>query len=93
MKHLRSGQDTVLSLGGRAVECKVVAAAGRFVLLRPERKADVFPFGRCSLTYLSGMVPMGWDGTVSRVATRASGASTSTPTSPPPSAGRPCGCR
>jgi hypothetical protein len=64
MRHLRSGQDTVLSWSGRAVECKVVAAAGRFVLLRPERRSDVFPFGKCSLTYLAGMVPMGWDGTV-----------------------------
>ena len=65
MRLLRPGQDTVLSWRSGAVECRVVAAAGQFVLLRPERAdpSDV-PEGDCSLTYLDGMVPMGWDGIV-----------------------------
>jgi hypothetical protein len=66
MRLLRPGQDTVLSWRSGAVECRVVAAAGQFVLLRPERRDAVgaVPSGECSLTYLDGMVPMGWDGSV-----------------------------
>ncbi len=44
--------------------CRVVAAAGAFVLLRPEMThalADGIP-GACSLNFLDGMIPMGWDG-------------------------------
>ena len=47
-----------------AVECRVVAAAGSFVLLRPEHTSPEVPTGSGSLTYLEGMVPMGWDGSV-----------------------------
>ena len=66
MRLLRPGQDTVLSWRSGAVECRVVAAAGQFVLLRPERRDahGTVPSGACSLTYLDGMVPMGWDGRV-----------------------------
>ena len=66
MRLLRPGQDTVLSWPAGAVECRVVAAAGQFVLLRPERRdaLGTVPDGTCSLTYLDGMVPMGWDGRV-----------------------------
>jgi hypothetical protein len=66
MRLLRPGQDTVLSWRSGAVECRVVAAAGQFVLLRPERRdaLGTVPSGACSLTYLDGMVPMGWDGQV-----------------------------
>jgi PilZ domain len=58
--------ETVLSWRSGAVECRVVAAAGQFVLLRPERREALgtVPSGECSLTYLDGMVPMGWDGSV-----------------------------
>ena len=66
MRLLRPGQDIVLSWRSGAVECRVVAAAGQFVLLRPEHpdhSAEI-PGGDCSLTYLDGMVPMGWDGSV-----------------------------
>ena len=65
---LRPGQDTVISWDAGALECRVVAAAGQFVLLAPERGTDATgdPSGHCSLTYLEGMVPMGWDGTVER---------------------------
>jgi hypothetical protein len=67
MHRLRPGQDIVLSWRAGAVECRVIAAAGRFVLLRADRDADPAappPAGSCSLTYLEGMVPMGWDGSV-----------------------------
>jgi hypothetical protein len=67
MRPLRNGQETVLSWSAGAVDCRVVAAAGSYILLRP--LAGVFvaeepPEGPCSLTYLDGMVPMGWDGRV-----------------------------
>jgi PilZ domain len=64
---LRPGQETVLSWSAGAVDCQVVAAAGSFVLLRPERPAAIgeeLPSGQCSLTFLEGMIPMGWDGMV-----------------------------
>lgn len=65
MRLLRPGQDTVLSWKAGAVECRVVAVAGQFVLLRPERRdPGPVPSGSCSLTYLDGLVPMGWDGNV-----------------------------
>jgi hypothetical protein len=67
MRPLRSGQETVLSWKDGAVECRVVAAAGAYILLHPDRHLDPFsaPAGQASLTYLEGMVPMGWDGEVS----------------------------
>lgn len=67
MPTVRPGQDTVLSWTSGAVDCRVVAAAGSFVLLRPERfnaQSDRVPDGRCALTFLDGLIPMGWDGTV-----------------------------
>lgn len=64
MRPLRPGQDAVLSWPAGAVDCRVVAAAGSFVLLRPERVRDGLPQGTCSLTYLDGMIPVGWDGMV-----------------------------
>jgi hypothetical protein len=64
MKPLRPGQDTVLSWSAGAIECHVVAAAGSFVLLQPDRRTGAVPMGKCSLTFLDGMIPMGWDGTV-----------------------------
>ena len=56
----------MLSWRSGALECRVVAAAGQFVLLRPEPllQKSVPPTGTCSLTYLDGMVPVGWDGAV-----------------------------
>jgi hypothetical protein len=66
MSPLRTGQDVVLSWTSGATDCRVVAAAGEFVLLRPERAGrllDGVP-GPCTLTFLDGMVPMGWDGQV-----------------------------
>ena len=54
----------MLSWYAGAVDCQVVAAAGSFVLLRPERVRHAPPEGSCSLTYLDGMVPVGWDGMV-----------------------------
>jgi hypothetical protein len=66
MSTLRTGQDVVLSWSSGATDCRVVAAAGEFVLLRPERAGkllDGVP-GPCTLTFLDGMVPMGWDGNV-----------------------------
>src|SRR6266508_5742653 len=68
MRPLRPGQDIVLSSKRGAVDCRVLAAAGRFVLLQPSRPGGVeltSSFnGTSSLTYLDGMVPMGWDGEV-----------------------------
>jgi hypothetical protein len=68
MRPLRPGQDIVLSSKRGAVDCRVLAAAGRFVLLQPARPGDVEHAcsfaGTSSLTYLDGMVPMGWDGQV-----------------------------
>ena len=64
---LRPGQDTVLSWSSGALDCRVVAAAGAFVLLRPERANAMtsgVPTGSCALTFLDGLVPMGWDGSV-----------------------------
>jgi hypothetical protein len=66
MSTLHTGQDVVLSWSSGASDCQVIAAAGSFVLLRPERAGkllDGVP-GPCTLTFLDGMVPMGWDGTV-----------------------------
>ena len=66
MRPLRPGQDTVLSWTAGAIDCRVVAAAGAYVLLRPERASAVheLPEASCSLTFLDGMIPMGWDGVV-----------------------------
>lgn len=67
MRALRPGQDTVLSWPEGAIDCRVIAAAGGFVLLRPERIWRLvydLPTGTCSLTFLDGMIPMGWDGNV-----------------------------
>ncbi len=64
MGPLRTGQDIVLSWSSGAIDCQVVAAAGAFVLLRPQRPGTVlddFP-GPATLTFLDGMIPMGWDG-------------------------------
>jgi hypothetical protein len=66
MPQLRPGQDIVLSWPSGATDCRVIAAAGSFVLLRPERTGsllDGIP-GTCTLTFLDGMIPMGWDGLV-----------------------------
>ena len=66
MQLLRTGQDVVLSWSSGASDCHVVAAAGSYVLLRPERPAkllDGVP-GPCSLTFLQGMIPVGFDGFV-----------------------------
>ena len=56
----------MLSWRAGALECRVIAAAGQFILLRPQRPpgAAIIPDGACSLTYLDGMVPVGWDGFV-----------------------------
>ena len=65
MSPLRTGQDVVLSWSSGATDCQVVAAAGAFVLLRPDHSP--FLDGRplpTTLTYLDGMIPMGWDGHV-----------------------------
>ncbi len=68
MRQLHSGQDTVLSWPSGAMDCRVVAAAGAFVLLHPAGSAGpaghVLPSGACSLTFLDGMIPMGFDGMV-----------------------------
>jgi hypothetical protein len=66
MRSLRHGEETVLSWEAGAVTCRVVAVAGHYVLLQPERPVDPgsTPAGAASLTYLDGMVPMGWDGSV-----------------------------
>jgi hypothetical protein len=66
---LRPGQDIVLSSHDGAVDCKVVAVAGHYVLLKPQKPADVmlataFTGRASSLTYLDGMVPTGLDGDV-----------------------------
>lgn len=65
MRSLFTGQDAVLSWGDGSMQCRIVAAAGRYVLVRPERD-DPFsrPEGAASLTYLDGAVPMGFDGDV-----------------------------
>lgn len=65
---LTPGQEAVLSWPAGAAECRVVAAAGAFVLLQPEH-ADAFGAElppACTLTFLDGMIPMGWDGQVER---------------------------
>jgi hypothetical protein len=63
MRPLRTGDQAQLSWPRGSVECRVVAAAGAYVLLRPEGPGAP-PAGRCSLTYLDGKIPMGWDGEV-----------------------------
>src|SRR3954471_5349619 len=66
MSTLRTGQDVVLSWPSGAADCHVVAAAGAFVLLRPVRSAklaDGVP-GPATITFLEGMIPMGWEGDV-----------------------------
>jgi hypothetical protein len=66
MHSLRSGQEAVLSWPEGSISCRIIAVAGRFVLLKPERD-DPFssrPHGFCSLTYLDGVIPMGFDGDV-----------------------------
>jgi hypothetical protein len=67
MRPLRPGQDIVLSSPEGAVDCRVVAAAGRYVLITPRKPEDlqISNFqGKTWLTFLDGMVPMGWDGSV-----------------------------
>jgi hypothetical protein len=67
MRPLRPGQDIVLSSKEGAVDCRVVAAAGRYILLQPAKPGDMYMTyfqGTSWLTYLDGMIPMGWDGTV-----------------------------
>lgn len=67
MRPLRTGEETVLAWPTGALDCQVVAVAGSFVLLRPlnlVRTRESPPAGECSLTYLDGMIPMGWDGRV-----------------------------
>jgi hypothetical protein len=66
MPQLLPGQDIVLSWPSGATDCRVVAAAGSFVLLQPDRRGtllDGIP-GPCTLTFLDGMIPMGWEGFV-----------------------------
>jgi PilZ domain len=47
------------------MDCRVVASAGAYVLLKLGRgQWDSPPAGACSLTYLDGMTPMGLDGDV-----------------------------
>src|SRR5829696_2589114 len=62
MRSVRHGDEAVLFWASGTITCRVVAAAGPYVLLRPERPVDAT--GTASLTYLDGMVPMGWDGQV-----------------------------
>jgi hypothetical protein len=62
MRPLRPGEETRLEWRGGAVECRVVAAAGSFVLLRPTR-ITLAPVGACTLSALSGL-PVRWDGEV-----------------------------
>jgi hypothetical protein len=67
MRLLHPGQETILSWSAGAAECRVVAAAGHYVLLQPDPRSAPGveeAAGTCSLTYLDGMVPMGWDGSV-----------------------------
>lgn len=58
----------MLSWPAGAMDCRVIAAAGSYVLLRPGGSSGPqgrhLPRGGCSLTYLDGMIPMGWDGQV-----------------------------
>ena len=66
---IRPGLDIVLSSNDGAVDCRVVAAAGFYVLLRPVKPRDVefastFSGRRSSLTYLDGKIPAGVDGAV-----------------------------
>jgi PilZ domain-containing protein len=63
VRPLRPGESAQLSWPGGAVECRVVAAAGAYVLLHPAHAVTV-PASACSLTYLDGYVPMGFDGVV-----------------------------
>ena len=62
MRPLRHGDEAQVSWNDGAVSCRVIAAAGSYVLLRPDRDPTEAPAGPCSLTYLDGYVPMGWDG-------------------------------
>jgi PilZ domain len=65
MPALRPGQEIVLSWPSGATDCRVVASAGAFVLLRPQSVDDTLLDGipgNCTLTFLDGMIPMGWDG-------------------------------
>lgn len=62
---LRPGQDLVISFPEVTADCQVIAAAGAFVLVRAaraDRLIEAVP-GDCTLTFLDGMVPTGWDGT------------------------------
>jgi PilZ domain len=66
---IRPGLDIVLSSNDGAVDCRVVAAASNYVLLRPVKPRDVefastFSGRRSSLTFLDGKVPAGVDGAV-----------------------------
>lgn len=63
MRPLRTGDEAQLSWPRGSVQCRVVAAAGAYVLLKPESGATP-PAGACALTYLDGKIPMGWDGEV-----------------------------
>jgi hypothetical protein len=51
MRPLRPGEETRLQWRGGAVECRVIAAAGSFVLLRPAR-ITLAPVGACTLSTL-----------------------------------------
>ncbi|MEA2125543.1 MAG: PilZ domain [Solirubrobacteraceae bacterium] len=66
MSTLSPGQDVVISWSSGATDCQVIAAAGAFVLLRPDPTGSVLDAipGACTLTFLDGMIPMGWDGTI-----------------------------
>jgi hypothetical protein len=62
MRPLRPGEATLLSWRGGAVQSRVIAAAGSYVLLRPAR-TTLAPVGSCYLATLGGE-PSGWDGEV-----------------------------
>ena len=65
---LHPGQEIVLSWSAGATDCRVIAAAGAFVLLQPQtfESFDKDLPSPCTLTFLDGMIPMGWDGEVER---------------------------
>jgi hypothetical protein len=61
MRPLRPGDEAQVQWSDGTLDCRVLAAAGLYVLLRPLR-AVTAPMGACALTYVDGMVPVGWDG-------------------------------
>jgi hypothetical protein len=67
MRHLEPGQEVVLASADAAIDGRVIAVAGRYVLIHRDHGPDVEQddaWSNATLTYLEGLLPMTCDGSV-----------------------------